>query len=814
MLPRFVNILTNDEIIPDPDNIIQDFYQTLHKETLEKNYEKNKTLYRWDTNKIYIGPYEKDYLMQSNVFNGKIISNFIYPLIYENECDVPEINYRSLDFYNKVLNDPTLYTKLSSYYKTYFAVGIRDLFVASDMNILTDNEKKILKEIINIIDEDIIICTINGLNVTPYPSASNLMSRYIEDVNFGDPVIEQYFVKNNLGLTLVFVNPEELSYHNFENIINLDNLFINQKPKQDDLCNKVIDGQNISDLYTNFNISEVSKKDDDDIFTFRLEGTTETLLKLDKLNLYNLPLNKSSRGGKRFIFMSKTLSKSLYESINKCDHFSKKFKNNFKLVNSVFRYNKFSPSDDKFKSHYDTPYFDSKKNYYSKYTLLLYLTGGHGERLLDIENRFVLNEIKEFTGVIFNQKYEHEGNPYFNSEKIFIRSELIYYYDKIERDDDVAKIFNISCYLTKQSFFNKKVEKFINESFNHVSKLRHKISSYSDSNYKEVLFHKSYEKINFITNGNDYWFLNNIDLTYIGIMIILDYFNGIYNNKHFNKSTSSQIIEFDLPTCNDKYLYLLKNLHISAIDNDVKIKSLYDTNIKFETLTDITSDEHCCDFHYGRFDPSKCNDIIYLYNNIMKDSIDKTDDFSVIIMDNQIRIRLDDIQVTDNKIYFKNTGIFKRVNFAACWNSDYHPKNYIDYETKNITGFSLPPINYTKENKCYHLSIDMFNNNLIIPQRKKIVIPRFIDDPKSESDDDSDNNSDDDSDIKSSDDEGKNDTIITDEDNDNEDDNNKNRHVRKDDGNLHYMNTGYNDYWKESLNTAVKTILKIKKKNA
>jgi hypothetical protein len=37
-----------------------------------------------------------------------------------------------------------------------------------------------------------------------------------------------------------------------------------------------------------------------------------------------------------------------------------------------------------------------------------------------------LNEIEEMTCVIFDQSYEHEGRPFMEGDKIFIRSELVF----------------------------------------------------------------------------------------------------------------------------------------------------------------------------------------------------------------------------------------------------------------------------------------------------------------------------------------------------------------------------------------------------
>ena len=76
-------------------------------------------------------------------------------------------------------------------------------------------------------------------------------------------------------------------------------------------------------------------------------------------------------------------------------------------MNYVFRLNKFEPSDRKFESHYDTPYYDRDNRHISRFTLLIYLTGGKGKPVLRIEDLF-LDQIEKMTCVIFPQSLEHE----------------------------------------------------------------------------------------------------------------------------------------------------------------------------------------------------------------------------------------------------------------------------------------------------------------------------------------------------------------------------------------------------------------------
>ena len=47
-------------------------------------------------------------------------------------------------------------------------------------------------------------------------------------------------------------------------------------------------------------------------------------------------------------------------------------------MNPVFRCNRFEPGDANFHRHRDTPYYDAARRHVSRYTVLVYLTGGTG----------------------------------------------------------------------------------------------------------------------------------------------------------------------------------------------------------------------------------------------------------------------------------------------------------------------------------------------------------------------------------------------------------------------------------------------------
>ena len=235
-----------------------------------------------------------------------------------------------------------------------------------------------------------------GIGISFFPTHSQKLHRYLQDLPSSlDENSKIYFAQTKLkGTFVVFVDPEELSYHNFENILPIDCVFERNQKKSED--------GNSSQLVFSLSGKKTFEKKDG-VVSFTLSGSTDSLLGLDELNLYNPVLNEQSRGGKRFIFQSSLLSKALSKAVRETGHFAQ----NFRFVNYVFRLNKFEPSDRKFESHFDTPYYNRSCRHISRYTILIYLNGGKGKPVLRIEDLF-FNQIEPMTCLIFPQSLEHE----------------------------------------------------------------------------------------------------------------------------------------------------------------------------------------------------------------------------------------------------------------------------------------------------------------------------------------------------------------------------------------------------------------------
>ncbi|KAL4483239.1 hypothetical protein ABPG74_019265 [Tetrahymena malaccensis] len=566
------------------------------------------------------------------------------------------------------------------------------------------------------ISDDLQSFTLQNIDVSPFPTESRKIMKFIQT-----DLLTKFLDKNNFievnNYSVIFVSIDDLSYHNFENILNLDEHF--------------------NDVQFQLKNQRLIEKQ---VQKFLIQGSTDTLLSLDKLNYYTVPLNASQRGGKRLIFHSNQLSFSLTKMINESEFFDKK---NFRQVNTVFRLNNFAPGDKKFKSHYDTPYADQSNGLYSKYTMLIYLTGNSKNKNkqppLKIKN-IVFDQIQENTCIIFDQQFEHEGNAYFDNNKIFIRTELIYKMDGLGYDENVAKMFNMACYMTKEI----DQQQYSANLFNQCVKMRYNIQDVKED-IKRVYLLKMNLEILYATDGNYYWFPSHIPLEQIGALVVLDYFNGkLYGIKNVNLQ-SKQIKNIDYSKSQQEIDIFIFNLINSCSFEDQTITK--DKTDQFQCLQDFIPDDLCEDFIYfrcgcGMGDNKSAYETFQKQKEIVVQRLKRIlDQNSVLIFDNLIKINSDNIKIEINsdkyqksvsqgRIIFDNLQlkVQNQINFASC-NCDNDDSNDLleDYtylfKTKTFNTFVLPNIQFQKTQQGIKLSIDIFKNGFIYQSTKAFQQP-------------------------------------------------------------------------------------------
>lgn len=499
-----------------------------------------------------------------------------------------------------------------------------------------------------------------------------------------------------------YVSSEDLSFHNFENIIRYDNFCFNISLKQKQLT-EIDPG-----------IYKIQSKIHDELLT------------LDKLDLYTIPSNHSTRGGSRLIFQSEKLTDIITNMLSSLNGtiFDK-----FKRCNLIFRLNKFIPGDADFKTHYDTPYVNRTDNEYSKYTILIYLSDCYNENGLLNFGDFSINSISKGDIFIFDQQLEHSGSAPTEGNKIFIRSELIYDgLNEFQEDPIASSLFNKACYLQKEAIKtdSDEIQNFSSELFNRAILVRKRI--YCNS-LKTMMFFKKYKKCCYITDGNNYYFLDNGNsffLKYIAGIVIKDYFDHIKGNKIILENES-----------NDAIFTMLKNFSLSqsSYESMEKLSDIIKDNDKFAEIATYESKAHCW------FGPDECGGMVIVRE--YQEELEKerkllekeTKGFTCAENMYDCYVNMEDMEIKNNEIIVSNIKM-PEINFASCQCSwDDISIEGTGYKIqKNLYGgkaIALPNIKFKKvifyfDEKPYFgyvLSLDIFQNSFIYS--KNIDIPNI-----------------------------------------------------------------------------------------
>ncbi|MEU6783001.1 hypothetical protein ABZ912_27720 [Nonomuraea angiospora] len=544
--------------------------------------------------------------------------------------------------------------------------------------------------------------TVDGLDVSWHPSARFKAVRFI-DAERIDERVRDLFARPSADapyLAAVFVDPHELSFRTFENIVPLDRLF-EDVPLEAELAERA--------------------EHADGVFSFSLRLPAEArarLERLDELKLYVPPLNAGSRGGERFIFHSALLAEALGAAV--ADALPPATAEGFSHVNPVFRCNRFEPGDANFHRHRDTPYFDAARGHISRYTVLLYLTGGTGSPALDLVGGAALGEIGDFTCVIFDQRYEHEGAPYLDGRKVFLRTELIFAADEVTEAPEIGELFSKACYLTGESVFAPELARHADAYYNQVAAAHW--NGLGEGPARETFVHKEFRGVHFVANGYDFWFAKSeeLSLAECAALTLLDYFNCKLGDTAFRALCETEVIESDDAGWIPEFLSARRSGSVmTRVDKSA-----------FFPEPERPNSQTCCPFHSsGRYDPTRHDEIIDLYTDAQSFAKAHILPAPILMLGEDVALDPDRFVIQDDLIHVLGKGALQPVNFAACWNDESIPEDYVVVAAKvGVAQFLVPPIMYTESAGCYHLKFDFFRNSWMVDhQRATIPIPRITD---------------------------------------------------------------------------------------
>ncbi len=535
---------------------------------------------------------------------------------------------------------------------------------------------------------------LDGLGIAWHPSARHKAVRFVDAERIDAAVRERFARPSEAAphLAAVFVDPRELSFRTFENIVPLDRLF-EGAPLELELAGR--------------------RKLANDAYAFALRPPADLrarLERLDALGLYVPPLNGVSRGGERFIFHSALLAEALTAAVGKA--MPRSLLGGFSHVNPVFRCNRFEPGDAKFYRHHDTPYFDAARHQISRYTVLLYLTGGAASPALDLTGKAALEEIEALTCVIFDQRYEHEGQPYSGGRKVFLRTELVFTDAELEHDPAIAERFSKACYWTGESVFAPELARHADAYYNQVAAAHW--GGALPAAAREPFVHKQFRGVHFVANGYDFWFgkRDALPLAECAAIALLDYFNCKLGDRSFRALCRTEVVEEEGAAWIPAFLESQRGEPaLGVLDKDALFPAPEEP------------DGQCCPFHcWGTFDATRHEEIVDLYARAQSFAKAHILPAPILMLGQDVVLDPEKFVIDGNRIHVLGKQALAPVNFAACWNSGGTPENYLDVAASvGVLHLLVPPILFAETAGCYHLQFDFFRNSWMVKHQQATV---------------------------------------------------------------------------------------------
>lgn len=576
------------------------------------------------------------------------------------------------------------------------SIELRDRFFALSTGAPSADEVARYRALVDAIDPEP-AAMLDGLGIAWHPSARHKAVRFV-DAERIDPAVRELFARPSAAaphLAAVFVDPRELSFRTFENIVPLDRLF-EGPPLEIALAGRAKLAQNAFS------------------FALRLSAETrERLERLDGLGLYVPPLNAVTRGGERFIFHSARLADALTEAVKQA--MPRSLLGGFSHVNPVFRCNRFEPGDERFHRHHDTPYFDAARQQISRYTVLLYLTGGEAAPALDIKGQAALDRIEALTCVVFDQAYEHEGAPYRDGRKVFLRTELVFTEPDVQHDPAIAELFSKACYWTGESVFAPELARHADAYYNQVAAAHW--SGLLPGGAREPFVHKQFRGVHFVANGHDFWFgrSDGLTLAECAAITLLDYFNCKLGDSAFRALCRSEVIEAQGAAWIPAFLESKRGEPargaIPAFDKAALFPAPEEP------------DGRCCPFHcWEAFDATRNAEIVELYANAQSFAKAHIMPAPILMLGQDVVIDPARFVVEGDRIHVLGKEALAPVNFAACWNAGGSPENYLDVAASvGVLQLLVPPILFAEAAGCYHLRFDFFRNSWMVNHQQATV---------------------------------------------------------------------------------------------
>lgn len=603
-----------------------------------------------------------------------------------------DVDVRTDACFSALIEDRSLFARMSPAQRRSVGELLRDHFFARVAD--RTGEEGLFRTVVDAIDPPPIL-EVEGLGLSFHPTARYKRVRFLDADRIG-PAFRSLFARPSVKmphLVAAFVDPEELSFRTFENIVPFDRFF----------------GRNTLELAL-VNVASFGERS----CTFTVaanEPLLEVLGQLDALDLYVPPLQTNARGGLRFIFHSARLADLLTTALKRA--LPAEQREGFCHVNPIFRCNRFEPSDAPFLSHLDTPYYDAARRQISRYTLLIYLTGGQGSPVLRVGNER-LEKVGPMTAVIFPQDLEHEGAAFAEGRKVFLRTELIYEGADLVDVPNIGRLFAQACYLTGESLFHPELARYEKECYDRAARAHWRgLEAAEDGPF----LRKEFRGFHFIANGYDFWFPKGpLSVAECATVALLDVFNCKVGGEPFRALCKASPVT---PSPRDP-AWIGRCL---APYGGPPAEPLFSVLNKVGLFPPPEHPMFCCPFHcYSDFDATRCGDVIEAYEDRQAEARTRIGPAPILMMGDVVFLDPDRFVVESGRIFILSERRLAPVNFAACWNWGGWPTDYVGMEARfEVPDLLVPPILFSEDESTIHLVFDFFRNGWMVNQHVRSV---------------------------------------------------------------------------------------------
>lgn len=551
---------------------------------------------------------------------------------------------------------------------------------------------------------------LQGLALSYFPTARFKLLRLVAAAEL-DEAVRSRFARPCAALpelAAAFVDPGELSYRSFENILGLDHLFagLGAAPIEFDRFDPLAAGV----VTAGFRVSA---------------PLGARLAQLDALGLYARPFDPS-RGGLRFIFHSAELAAALTAALREA--LPAPMLAGFVHVNPVFRCNRFEPGDAPFAAHVDSPYYDRSRHHVSKYTLLLYLTPGRGDAPLRFTGGPVIREIEAMTAVVFEQRLAHEGQPYVDGRKVFLRSELVFEDHQVEHAPGIAELFASACYLGGESVFAPELAAFAHQAYDRAAAAHW--SGPPEPVAEQPFLHKQFRGAQFVTDGYHYWFPRGaLALVECAALFLLDLLNAKIGDDPFRKLCRSTVLVRrghdrgwiaellrDQPPLPEP---VFARLNKPALFPEPELPQ---RGMSFPESPDFAPDPFPEDW-----DATRNPRVIAEYARARRWAMRRIFAAPITMLGTELFLDPARFVVVADKIHVLSSKRLGPVHFAGA--SFFHDEDFVGVDvTLEALQPLVPPIGFREEGDTLHLSCDLFRNSWMVSHRSEAVpVPRVLD---------------------------------------------------------------------------------------